>query len=137
MWRRKAQVSMEYLLIVGFAFLMLVPLIIIYYTSQQDLNDKITISQADRIALEIVDTADEVFYQGPPTKKTFKVYMPDDVSAINIQDKYVQINLKTQPGTPRYSVANLSGNLSAYGGLHIIKVTALDGKVEITDEDMG
>ncbi len=133
--RARAQVSMEYLLIVGFAFLLLVPLIIIYYTTQQDLNDKISSSQADKIANEIADAADQVYFQGPPTKKTFKVYMPDDVKEVIIADNYVKINLKTFQGTPRSSVSNLTGTISAYGGLHIIKVRAIDGGVTITDED--
>lgn len=133
--RVRAQVSMEYLLIVGFAFLLLIPLIIIYYTSQQDLNDKISNSQADKIANEIADAASAVYFQGPPAKKTFKVFMPDDVKEVIISDNYIKINLKTSDGTPRNAVANLTGSISAYGGLHIIKVKAITGGVNITDED--
>jgi uncharacterized protein (UPF0333 family) len=133
---RLAQVSMEYLLIVGFAFLLLVPLIIIFYTSQQDLNEKITSSQGDKIANEIVAAADSVYFQGPPTKKTFRVYMPDDVKEVIIDETYVQVNMKTMDGTPRNSVANLTGSIENYGGLHIIKVIAIPGGVNITDEDI-
>lgn len=128
------QVSIEYLIVVGFAFLLLIPLIIIYYESQNDMSSKITSAQADRISSEIVDTADAVYYLGPPTKKTFKVYMPEGVSDIIIGSDYVLMETTSFQGAPRYSVANLSGNLSTYAGLHIIRIQAVAAGVEITDE---
>jgi uncharacterized protein (UPF0333 family) len=131
----RGQVSIEYLMIVGFAFLMLIPLILVYYQSQADFTERITSAQADKIANEVVSAADEVFYLGPPSKKTFSIYMPGDVTSIEIANSYVLVNTRELQGAPRYSVANLSGTLSAYEGVHIIKVTAVATGVEITDAD--
>lgn len=132
---RSGQVSIEYLIIVGFAFLLLIPLILLYYQSQNDISAQITSSQSDRIANEIVDAADAVYYLGPPTKKTFKAYLPEGVREVIIEDNYVLMKTMQLQGSPRSSVANLSGNLSPYPGLHIIKVEAVGAGVEITDED--
>jgi uncharacterized protein (UPF0333 family) len=131
---RRAQVSIEYLMIVAFAFVLLMPLIVIYYQSQNDMTVKIISVQVDRIANEIVDAADEVYYLGPPTQKTLKVYMPDGVNAIVIENNYILFTTTQLQGAPRYSVANLSGSLTETSGLHIITLTALDTGVEITDE---
>ncbi|MBU1975681.1 MAG: hypothetical protein KKG59_04725 [Nanoarchaeota archaeon] len=130
---KRAQVSVEYIMVVGFAFLMLIPLIILYYDSSNTLNEQITLSQVDKISSEIVAASDQVYFQGPPTTKTFKVFMPDNVKEIILQDNYVQINTYTITGTPRSSVANLTGTLGTYGGLHIIKIMAISGGVEISD----
>lgn len=129
----KAQVSIEYILVVGFAFLMLTPLIVIFYTSSNDMNDQVTMSQADKIANEIVAAADQVYYQGPPTKKTLKVYMPENVESIIIQNNWIKINTKQTDGAPRASVANLTGNIDAFGGIHNIEVIAISGGVMIAD----
>ena len=73
---KRGQVSVEYIMVVGFAFLMIIPLIVVFYSSSNDLNDQITSSQADKIANEIVAAADQVYFQGPPTMKTIKIFFP-------------------------------------------------------------
>ncbi|MFH1072890.1 MAG: hypothetical protein V1743_05670 [Nanoarchaeota archaeon] len=130
----KGQISMEYLLIVGFTFLMLVPLIVIFFTSSNDLEESITQNQADKIASQVIDSADEVFFLGPPAKKTIKAFFPDDVTNVEFGENYLKFWIKNRPQQPHYSVANISGNLSSGGGLHIITITSSGTGVEITDE---
>ena len=57
-------------MVVGFAFLMTIPLIIIFYQQSETLDTEITASQIDKVASEIRDAADEVYYLGAPSKKT-------------------------------------------------------------------
>jgi uncharacterized protein (UPF0333 family) len=116
----KAQISMEFLIVVGFAFLMTIPLVIIFFQQSQTINTEVTASQADKVASEIRDAADEVYYLGSPSKKTITIYVPEGVKSITLLDNKI-IFLVDSPGGDyelvKWSAANLSGGVPASKGL--------------------
>jgi len=117
----KAQVSIEFLLVVGFAFLMTVPLIIIFYQQSQNINTEVSASQVDKVASEIRDAADEVYYLGSPSKKTITLYVPEGVKDIQLHNNSI-VFVVDSPGTDyevvKWTVANLTGSLKNYYGIH-------------------
>lgn len=133
---RKSQVAMEFLIVMTFAFLMTIPLIILFYKQSEDLNRDITASQIDKIASEIRDTADEVYYLGSPSKKTISVFMPESVESITIGGKKIVFTIDA-PGADyelvKWSVANLTGSIQTYSGIHQISVEANENSVAIND----
>lgn len=134
--KRRGQVAIEYLVIMGFAFLMTLPLIVIFFEQQTSANEDISDSQANRIAEEIVASADAVYYLGYPSKKTVRLYFPQGINAITLQDQYVSIEMDSSHGdyeVVRWSAANLTGSLKSYSGLHIIEFQANINHVNITD----
>ena len=66
----KSQVSVEYMIIMGFATLMTIPLLLIYYTYTSDSSDSVATSQALQIARNIVDSSESVYYLGKPSQTT-------------------------------------------------------------------
>ena len=64
--KKEGQISVEYLVIIGFVTVITIPLIIIYYTFTQQSNDEITSSQISQISKKIVDAAESVYYEGSP-----------------------------------------------------------------------
>ncbi|MFH1400074.1 MAG: hypothetical protein ABIH41_01015 [Nanoarchaeota archaeon] len=130
---RAGQVSMEYLMVVAIAAMLIIPLIGIFFQASSDLDQSIQSSQADRVANEIVDAADEVYYLGPPAKKTLKVYLPDSVKSLTIGVNYLQIDVHGAVGAPRFSAGNLSGSIQPTGGLHVIAVYATTDGVLISE----
>ena len=127
----KGQVSIEFLIIVGIAMLMIIPLTLVYFKQSETLNTDIAGTQADKIASEIRDAADEVYYLGPPSKKTITVYMPQEVTAISFYESSIIFNLSTASGHTelvKWSAANFSASssLEATHGIRHITVEAVN-----------
>jgi uncharacterized protein (UPF0333 family) len=138
---KKAQISMEYLLVAGFAFLSIVPIIIIFFTQSQNFNQDVTLAQADKVMSEIIDAADTVFYQGAPSTTTIRVSIPNYVDDVVIDgSQSITFVIKKTSGpdtfnaTSRAAIANLTGGLDFAAGLHTLRIQALnDTFVNITD----
>lgn len=131
----KAQVSVEYMLVMGFAALMALPLLLIYYTYSSDTSDSVATSQAMQIARRIVDSSESVYYLGKPSQTTLKLNFPDRIKSTRLGDYEVVINVSTKSGTAemvQVSSVNITGNLPTTQGIHIITVKAEEGYVQIT-----
>ena len=73
---RKAQVAIEYLIVVTIALLILSPLIMSSQRSVSDLNREIANLKAYNALYKIKEAADIVYSQGPPSKMTIYVSFP-------------------------------------------------------------
>jgi len=139
----KAQVSLEFLMVVGFAFLLTIPLIILFYQQTDNINTEVTASQLDKIASEIRDSADEVYYLGTPSKKTITVYMPDSVKSIDFNENRVEFWVESSSGDyqlVKWLAANITAD-SSMGiseGIHKISVESVEtfsaSEVRISEE---
>ena len=130
----KSQVSVEYMLVMGFAALMTIPLLLIYYTYSADTADSVAISQSMQIARKIVDSSESVYYLGKPSQTTLKVNFPDRIQSANLSNREVWFKVKTQNGLTdvvQVSAVNMSGALSISSGIHVITIKADDGFVQI------
>lgn len=130
-----AQVSVEYMLIMGFATLMTIPLLLIYYTYTADSKDTVATSQAMQIAKRIVDSSESVYYLGKPSQTTLKLNFPENVYSTNLSNYEVVFKIKTVNGITdvvQVSAVNMSGSLPKTNGMHIITIKADDGFVSIT-----
>ncbi len=130
----KGQVSLEYLLITGFAFLFIAPLIAVFYSQSQSLNEDVQKSQAERVASAITEAANQVYYLGEPSKKSLLVYMPQGVESVTINQNYVSFKLSSLAGSyevVKWSDANLTGSIATFAGLHKVEVKATSLGVEI------
>ncbi len=135
MFKKRAQASLEYVLIVGFALLMLMPLIIIYAMQEEIIRDDVNIIQGKKIVDSIVDNSEKVRFIGSPSKTTLEVRMPYNVEHINISNDMVLIRLRTSGDfidIYRYSKVNLSGEIDNHPGIRKIEITAHDDFVNIS-----
>ena len=131
----KSQVSVEYMFIMGFVTLMIIPLLLIYYTYSAETTDSVATSQALQIARKIVDSSESVYYLGKPSQTTLKLNFPGGVYLTNLSSKEVVFKIKTKNGITdivQVSSVNMSGSLPTTQGIHIITVKAEDGYVKIT-----
>lgn len=130
-----AQVSVEYMLIMGFATLMAIPLLLIYYSYSSESSDMVAASQALQIARKIVDSSESVYYLGKPSQTTIKVNFPEKIESTNLSSKEVVFKIKTKSGVTdivQVSSVNISGTLPTTQGIHIIILKAEDGYVQLT-----
>jgi len=132
----KGQSSLEFLLIMGVAMMMILPLIVVFFQQSDNLNTEITNSQADKVASEIRDAADEVFYLGTLSKKTISVYMPENVVSAELSQNSIILTIDSSGGDyeiVKWTAANLSGTLNNHPGIHVISAEAYDDYVVIVD----
>ncbi|MBI2657298.1 hypothetical protein HYX08_01235 [Candidatus Woesearchaeota archaeon] len=131
----KSQVSVEYMFIMGFAALMTIPLLLIYYTYTSDSSDTVATSQALQIARKIVDSSESVYYLGKPSQTTLKLNFPERIHSTNLSSREVVFKIKTKNGVTdvvEISSVNLTGTLPITQGIHIVTVKAEEGYVQIT-----
>ncbi|MFH1589636.1 MAG: hypothetical protein ABIB43_03670 [archaeon] len=132
----KGQVSMEFLMVTGFAFLLIVPVLILFLTHTQDLNEDITAVQITKLGKELVDAADNVYYLGQPTKKTIQIYIPKFVESVEFIDNQIIISVDT--GAISYTsieiaASNITGSVVTNPGLHSIEIIAQSNSVIIQE----
>ena len=131
----KAQVSVEYIFIIGFVTIITIPLLVIYYTYSAQSKDIVATSQAMQIARKIVDSAESVYYLGAPSQTTLKLNFPDGITSTNLSNREIVFKISTNSGVTdivEVSSVNISGSLPLTEGIHIVTLKAEDGYVQLT-----
>ena len=131
----KSQISVEYMLVIGFATLMTIPLLLIYYTYSSDSSDSVATSQALQIARNIVDSSESVYYLGKPSQTTLKLNFPDRISSIKLENYEVVFQMKIKNGITdvvQVSAVNITGTLPTSQGIHVLTIKAEEGYVKVT-----
>ena len=121
----KAQVAMEYIMIIGFVVAITIPLIIISYEQTQGAKDAVIATQAYNVAKKIADSAETVYYLGEPSKTTLKVYMPERVELTRVGFNEIMIRIETAVGSDdvvAYSTVPVNGTLPITSGVHYIEI---------------
>ncbi|MBN2458408.1 hypothetical protein JXB31_04740 [Candidatus Woesearchaeota archaeon] len=135
--KKRCQVSLEYMLMVGFTLLLIIPIVMIYGSEKQAISDQVSFSQASQIATKITDSVETVYYLGKPSQTTIRVYFPQNIDEMIISDNEVVIRLNvgnTITEAVSISQVNMSGNLDVGPGIHEILIIAEDEYVNITEK---
>jgi len=130
----KSQVSVEYLIILGFVALMTAPLLIIYYKYTTESRDEIVTSQITQIATKIVDAAESVYFLGEPSQTTIRVSIPNQISGASLDNREVIFNVSGKSGISeivKVSSVDLTGELPTTQGIFSIILKARSTDVEI------
>lgn len=133
---KRGQAAMEYLFVVGFAFALLIPIILLFYTQSNAFEEEVRFTQAKNALEEITQAANNVYYLGPPSKQTLRIQFPNNVREVIIDDQLITLVLDTSTSNSLISaqtVANLSGSIPAYSGLHVISVLATTDGVLLSE----
>jgi len=137
-WRSAAgQVSIEYVFVVGFALLLVAPLIVVYYTQSSSLSEETTAATAERATTQIAEAADTVYYLGSPSSRTITVDLPENIKSVNVSGTTITLIVSSSHGDYEqhgWTAANLTGSFGTVKGPHVLVVAALDdGRVNITE----
>lgn len=108
----KAQISLEYLLVVSIIIGAILPF---FYYSLSFSSDTIKISQANAMVDTLVSTANYLYSLGPGAQACVSVYIPKEVVNISIENKTILVKVKLSNGLVSdvflNSKANVSGSL--------------------------
>lgn len=133
----KAQVSMEYMIIIGFVTAIIVPLLLIFNAHSTEINEDIIANEADTIASKIADSAESVYYLGETSKVTFRVYMPKKINEINISGNEIVFFIKKSNGVDevvKYVPIPINGSLSKESGIQKIVVESKGDYVWVSNQ---
>ena len=134
---RRGQVAMEYLIVFAMAFVMLIPLVLIFATQSENIKSDITAAQLEKLSSELADAAQEVYYMGTPAQKTVQIVFPDRIRGITIQNRLILIDVAGSDYEYQFvkeTTINLTGSLGTFSGPHFVVIKATDnGVVDISD----
>lgn len=91
---RKAQIAVEYILIMGFVLFVLMSAMYIFRGYAISSMDRIIENKVDIVAHALIDNAREIYYLGEGSKKIVTVEMPEQVvniTALNVDGEYYLI----------------------------------------------
>ncbi|MFA5077129.1 MAG: hypothetical protein WC488_01755, partial [Candidatus Micrarchaeia archaeon] len=129
---KKAQASLEQLLVIAMA---LTVVAVTFYLATAYSADSLKISQAEDAVGRLSGSADYVYALGPNTKEYVEVYLPQDITQVNISGRRIVLTIQTSGGTTDVfanAKADLVGGLPSARGRQKVLVQYLEtGKVLI------
>ena len=135
MLNRNSQMSVEYMIIIGFVTVITIPLLIIYYTFTQDSKEDISSAQIDQIAKTISDSAESVYYFGEPSQTNLKINIPDNVVLSNLSNNEIVFRIKTRTGEAdivQSTLVNITGSLPVKKGAYTVTIKAKSNYVNVS-----
>lgn len=133
---RKCQVATEYIIIVGFIIVVLVPITILYMKYSSESSDTVTASKVEHITNEIVAAADSVYAYGEGSQIKIEVDFPSNIKEIEFAGKeviFTVINSKNQEiEIVQVADIELEGNITVMPGKKEIIVKSLGNSVSVT-----
>lgn len=134
--KSKGQAAMEYMVMLGFALAIVLPLWLYVNTTIGESKQSLDVTYAKVAVNKIRDAADSVYVQGAPAQIPLVLDMPDNIASTSISGREVQIKLYSQDGqTDIYAVtlSNLQGSLPIRSGRIRILVKAETNFINITE----
>ncbi len=138
---KKAQSSLEYLLVLALTLGILVPTTYLFYNYSKQSGNDIKDSQITRLGKSIIDSAETVFYSGINSKTVLELNVPDNVisaviidgrelvfnmtSSLNLTEIvfFSNVNLTTDKKDCNYNICKIAGLGSV--GLKKVKIEAV------------
>ncbi len=129
---KKGQVATEYLLLIGVAFFVVIP---IFYYALTNSSESIRMNEASNFVETIARTANVVYALGPGSQDYIEVTMPGGVESVSFERNEIILKIKIFGDVSDVfaeSKANLTGTLLVSDGVRHVYIRALDsGIVEI------
>lgn len=131
----RAQVALEYLIIISFALMILVPYVLYLQNVSKDLSEDNNLSIASNMVQKIGQAADWVHSQGNPARISILIQVPRNVEEISFQGKKMVWKVRTSAGVSELeyiSSANLTGSLPIAPGYYDVLIQATEEGVNIS-----
>jgi uncharacterized protein (UPF0333 family) len=98
MGMKKAQVSIELLVTIGVVLAFTIPIIFLLFSLSQFGLENAAVAQAEGASKKISDNLNEVFSQGPQSKRSILVNLPSSTQSVNVSGRQVVVTIKTSSG---------------------------------------
>ena len=135
MGSKRAQIGVEYLILIGFLTFVIIGFFSLSFYMKNKTQDSIRDNQLENYARKIISNSESIFYSGEPSRTQLEVYLPDGIEYAGIVDNELVFNVSTSSGTSVIGFASkvpLEGTLSNIGGIQRIVIVAGADKVIIS-----
>jgi hypothetical protein len=136
MIKKRAQVSVEYMLLVSFLVAVTMIIFVIAFFFLGDLKDKLKTNQITDCGNKVISAAETIYYSGVPSKTTVKCSLPDSVIELKTQENSFLINFSTSSGNSLVAFSSKvpleSKILSNSGGIKVFRIEAAPAFSKIT-----
>src|SRR3989344_4511936 len=95
---KKAQTAVEYMIIISFVTFAVIATLSLSFFYVGLIRDRIILNQVENFAIQLINSAESVFFAGEPSKTTVSFYLPEGVKAIEILSNQVVITTQTSSG---------------------------------------
>lgn len=132
----RAQVSMEYMILMGFTLLLLGPLLILYSNHNAQIQESFTVAQATQTSETLANAAQRVYFAGRPSKERVLVAIPANIRSFTITNTSIEFVLENPPGRQinAYTEAQLiPTSFSTQQGKQYFDIQATINGVSITE----
>lgn len=133
---KKAQSSVEFLLIISLAMFLLIPALALFSDFIQKATGDVVINSVDDIGNTLVSNVQSVYFHGPGAMLVIDINMPENVYNMSIEEDHFLVITTSVQGKQAdhlfYSDAPIQANISySYysPGLKHMKIEAVDGGV--------
>jgi len=132
---RKSQAGVEYMIIIGFITFAVISIFIlsIFYSGQT--KDNLRINQVESFSIQLVNSAESVFFAGEPSKTVVSLYLPDGVKEIEIDGNNLIVTVSTTSGENKRAYESkvpINGTISTGEGIKRLSLEAKDDYVLIS-----
>lgn len=144
MRKKRGQISIEYLIVVGFVVFVIIGILGISYFYSSGVRDQIKNSQLESFAKNVISNSESVFYQGEPSQVTVTAYLPDGVQSMYVfreagNEDLLVFNLTGQNddsvvGFSSNVPISISGSFSLSEGVK--KMTIVAGQNEVAIQEV-
>jgi len=134
----KAQVAMEYIIVVGFVIAISIPTILIFYDYSKKSQYSVILTQADNAAEKIAEAVDMMSYYDEPSKIKIEVMFPKNVRLVNISHNEIYLRVGTYSGVSdvtKFVQTNVTGTLGTWPGIHIVTIESKGSYVLVSDNE--
>jgi hypothetical protein len=107
---KKAQAAVEFLIVVGVAFTMLIPSLLLFSQYSSSSSQTIVANQIDRVGRELVSNIETIYYYGKDSRATIKLSFPERINEVYINPKKVDVCLNEGDGCLTEIVFNVTMN---------------------------
>lgn len=128
----KAQLSLEYLLLVGLILMLLAP---VFYYAFSTSTQTIKMNEADNFVKSIANTADTLYSLGPGSQDSIEINVPKGTKNITLKNKEVLLIIYIFNGEAYISAdtkTNISGNITTKSGSYHITLKNENNTIKVT-----
>lgn len=135
MENKKTQISVEYLVLLGFLVFIIISILGIAFFYAGNIRTGVSVNQISAFADKVITTSENVYYAGEPSRATITVYLPEGVNDIEIINNDLVFTFQTDSGINKMAFGSnvpIDGEFDTSSGAHNLLVEALEDKVNIT-----
>ncbi len=133
---KRGQISIEYLIVVGFVTLLVITLLGLSYFYASAIRDQIRTSQSQTFAEKVLVEAEKVYYAGEPSKTTLTAYLPPGITMLNVQEQSIIISIQLSNGISTSSYTSnvpIETDISTSSGTKRLTLIAQSDRVVVAE----